>query len=270
MYLVALETSSARGGVALIRVGPDATAERVDELPFAEGLVHGRECNVQLDALLRRRRLRPGDVGAVAVSLGPGSYTGIRVGVTVAKTLAFAMGLPLVPVSSLAVIAGNAASRELAIVPGADPASPPHVSADSTKAGSGELAVVLDGKQGHLYRALFRVDAGNPRRAMDDGVESLQALGDRGFPEIPAGATLIGDGAELALSRLPAGLGYRRGPPPWDWPRAGVLGILAARELEAGAALREREAIHRLQPVYMRLSEAERRFRARALRRGES
>ena len=78
---------------------------------------------------------------------------------------------------------------------------------------------------------------------------------------------LIGDGANLALSMLPAGLGYERGPERWDWPRAGTLGILAARELKSGAALTDREAIHRLQPAYMRVSEAERRFRATTARK---
>ena len=61
--------------------------------------------------------------------------------------------------------------------------------------------------------------------------------------------------------------GYERGPEEWDWPRAGTLGVLAARDLKSGAALTDREAIHRLQPAYMRVSEAERRFRAATARK---
>ena len=82
MLSLALETSSLRGGVAILR-GSSCLEESI----FKEGLQQGRELIQRVSDLLRRVGQEPGDLGAIAVSKGPGSYTGIRVGVTAAKTL---------------------------------------------------------------------------------------------------------------------------------------------------------------------------------------
>src|SRR5882672_7052827 len=102
MILLAIETSSARGSLALFRED-----EPIGSAPFPEGLVHGREITVHLAEMMDRLRLAPRDLGALAVGVGPGSYTGIRVGVTAAKTLAFALKVPVIAVSSLQAIAAN-------------------------------------------------------------------------------------------------------------------------------------------------------------------
>ena len=107
MILLAVETSSARGSLAL-REG----SRPVREVLFEEGLVHGREVTARLDELLRLEGLGPGAIGAIAVGIGPGSYTGIRVGVTAAKSLAFALRIPIVAESSLLVLAAGAAAPD--------------------------------------------------------------------------------------------------------------------------------------------------------------
>src|SRR5262245_281539 len=124
--VLAIETSSAQGSLALLE-GPALLEETV----FPEGLVHGRELTVHLESLMARLGLAPRSIQAIAVGVGPGSYTGIRVGVTAAKTLALALRVPLLARSSLEVIASAALGSR------AGPGPPP-------------VVPVIDGKQRHL------------------------------------------------------------------------------------------------------------------------
>ncbi len=234
MYLLALETSSAQGSIALHR-----DEDLVEECRFDEGLVHGREVIPRIRAMLRSHDLDVTDIEAIGVSIGPGSYTGVRVGVTAAKTLAYALGAAVVPVSSLEVIAASAADSV----------------ADGTT-----LVVVVDGKQRHLYVAVFEVAGGEVARLADDHLVDLRdprALAER----ISAGATLVGDGVDLLLDALPDAAASRvsRADRVSDVPRAAVLGRIASRAHRSGGGLRDRVSVHALAPVYLRASEAERR-----------
>jgi tRNA threonylcarbamoyl adenosine modification protein YeaZ len=266
MLLLAIETSSARGSLALLD-GRSLLAEA----PFPEGLVHGREITVHLEAMMERLALPAARLEAVAVGLGPGSYTGMRVGVTAAKTLAFALRIPLLVESSLQVIAA-AALR----------APPPPGSSSPLR-----IAVSVDGKQRHLYLARFRIEEteAGPRlvREVEERVVELPraALGGRERvrpgpappgpaalpPELEAalrdlllpGTVVVGDGADALLAACGPSSAVR-GPREWDWPRASVLGALAAERIEASPPRFDPEAVHRLVPIYLRLSQAERLF----------
>jgi len=253
MAILAVETSSARGSLALLRVsGPDDGL--VEELVFPEGLVHGRELALRTEELMRRHDLKPSELEGVAVSCGPGSYTGIRVGVTAAKSLAFALNCAVIPVSSLEVIAANA---------------------DRPSEGEGDrrgdICVILDGRQGHLYRALFRfgdAESGDGLvRALDDEVVDLERLRAGELPGVSAPAFLIADGADLALETLAdAARELERGPRDWDLPGAFRLGQIALRRWRKGDVVRDRGEIHALEPSYLRPSEAERRLAEKSMR----
>jgi tRNA threonylcarbamoyladenosine biosynthesis protein TsaB len=258
MQILAIETSSARGSLALW-----SHSGLVEELVFPEGLVHGREVMVRLDELTCRHALAPRDIDAIAVSAGPGSYTGIRVGVTVAKSLAYALGCAVIPVSSLEVISwnvttGNAGDSKESDCSRADP-----------------VAVLLDGRQGQLYRGVFRCsdvrDGLGVDRLLDDGVEALETLQGGRFPGLDAPMLLIGEGAELALETLTnahADHGLVRGPVSWDLPRAAGLAAIAGQRWNSDReVLRDVAAVHSLEPVYLRPSEAERRLGERGAAR---
>lgn len=113
-WVLALESSTANGGVALIREGEEARA-----LHLAEGLRHGRELMPAAAAILAQAGLKVGDLWGIAVSAGPGSYTGVRVGVMSAKAMAYGSGCRLTAVSSLAALAfslglnGSAANGDI-------------------------------------------------------------------------------------------------------------------------------------------------------------
>lgn len=102
-WLLALESSTPHGGAALLNNGVRADAIRLEE-----GLRHGRELVSSAARLLERHNLTPGELRGVAVSEGPGSYTGIRVGVMAAKALAYGAGIAMASVSSLAALAQTA------------------------------------------------------------------------------------------------------------------------------------------------------------------
>ena len=251
MLFLATETSSSRGSLALFL---DRRCLR--EVPFPEGLVHGREIAAKLRQLLDAEGLGPRALGGVAVSIGPGLYTGCRVGVTAAKTLAFALGIPLVALSSLDVLAATAF----------DAASRGSAGPESTTQGGArpmKLAPILDGRRGFFYGALFRPAtisdsaAGEPivtsvREAPDQvgRVEQLKGL-------LDPGTWISGDGADGLLEVLgddPLQKELVRAPADWDLPTARALGELAWREFDNPL---DEEAMHRLEPSYLRPSEPE-------------
>lgn len=114
----------------------------------------------EIDDLVREAGLRPRDVRAVAVGCGPGSYTGVRIGIASAKTFAWALGIPIYAVSSLEALAYGAWRGIAAEGPSVD-------------AGSIWIVPVLDARRGQAYSALFQTakdDAADWRRLADDSI----------------------------------------------------------------------------------------------------
>ncbi len=135
-WLLALESSTAHGGSALLRDG-----EAVASFLLEEGLRHGRELTASAEALLAGQGLKAGDLWGVAVSAGPGSYTGVRVGVMAAKALAWGAGARLAAVSSLAALA------QTAIL--------------SKQAGEGDfIYAAQDARRDEVYAGLYRAENG--------------------------------------------------------------------------------------------------------------
>ncbi len=92
-------------------------------LESGEGRDHARKLGVFVDEILRGNGLRPDELSAVAVGAGPGSYTGLRIGVSLAKGLCYGLGIPLIAVGSLEALAHTAAEDiEAGIVDPGDPA----------------------------------------------------------------------------------------------------------------------------------------------------
>lgn len=162
---------------------------------------------------------------AIAVSIGPGSFTGLRVGVGVAKGMAFAGGLRVASVPTLEALAAVAEAPPGALV-----------------------CAALDARKREVYAAEFEATGGTPRRRTADEVLSPQALAER----LRDGTVLVGDAAEV----YPEALGGRAGLRPFSThhPRGGVVARLGAARLRGGEAA----DLATLEPVYVRLPEAER------------
>ena len=126
---VAIETSGRIGSVAVVRDGAIVAEEQ-----FPHGLAHAAQIVPILDRLTRAQGWRPRDVAELYVSVGPGSFTGLRIGVTLAKTMALATGVRVVAVPSARVLVENA------------PPDARHV------------VIVLDAKREQIFTARFERD----------------------------------------------------------------------------------------------------------------
>lgn len=114
MIILALDTATAYTCVALL--DDDAlVAER-----WVPSTSHSRSLLPSIEDLLGQSRVCLDDLGLIGVGLGPGSFTGLRIGLTLAKTLAFARGLPLIGVSTLDALAHNATEQDILICPALD------------------------------------------------------------------------------------------------------------------------------------------------------
>jgi tRNA threonylcarbamoyladenosine biosynthesis protein TsaB len=217
--ILAVETATRAVGVALLR------GEAVIEEAGSEGREPPSERLLPaIDEVLRAARIEVAALEAFAVSVGPGSFTGLRVGLATVKGLAFPGARPVAAVATLEALA----------FPALD--------------GTGPVAALLDARRGEVYAAVFAADGSVLWR---DAVLAPEALAAR----LPAGTRIVaGEGAapaaELA-ARLRAGalvLG-----PPHGRASAAAVGVLGARALARGEGLPP----ERVEPRYVRRAEAE-------------
>ncbi|MGH0032519.1 MAG: tRNA (adenosine(37)-N6)-threonylcarbamoyltransferase complex dimerization subunit type 1 TsaB [Myxococcota bacterium] len=170
--LLALETASGRGSVALETGGEIRERVLPPDRATAESLLPA------IDALLAEAGLRLDAVGGFAVSIGPGSFTGLRIGVATVKGLCFGSDLPVVPVPTLAALALGAAP------------------------GPGPVVAVLDARRDELYAAGYADPADPEPDVLAEGLYAGAELAER----LPAGARLVGDAAGLSCVPLRRGL----------------------------------------------------------------
>jgi tRNA threonylcarbamoyladenosine biosynthesis protein TsaB len=225
--ILAIETSSNLGGVALL----DGEAVRGCVLAWMAG-AHSRRLLADVDELLRREELKVADLDLLVASLGPGSFTGLRIGWATIKGLSLASGVPMVGASSLLVLAGAAAACEGLVCP------------------------ALDARKGELYTALYRMRSGSCEPVLPECVIA-PARWLAHVAEVAQGAPVLWLGAgarqyaELLLAGSPAG--SRLLGPAFDAPDPVRLALLG-REQARAAGPADAAAI---EPNYLRASEAE-------------
>ncbi len=222
---LALETSGRDGSLALVDDGA-----LLDHRLFPHGLKHAAELIPLIDESFRRQGRTPRDLRAVFVSVGPGSFTGLRIGVTVAKTLAFALDIPIVAVPSLRVLAENA------------PIDARH------------LLVVLDAKRGQVFAGGFeRIDG----HWIERGPARLDFLSKM----IAAAARplhLMGEGLAFHRAAIPDDPTVIVTPPDLWRGRAETVARLGLILAAAGQFADP----DRLTPIYLRKPEAEEKYEA--------
>jgi tRNA threonylcarbamoyladenosine biosynthesis protein TsaB len=229
VIVLGIETSGPRAGVALI-VG-DRTRERL----FDAHRALGAELAPTIQAILDDEGLGPDSPpDLVAVDIGPGSYTGLRVGLAAAKGLAFAWGRPLVGVraiDALAVQAPSAASRVLC---------------------------AIDAQRGEVYHASYERKDGRPSQI---GAPSLDEPGALARALAATGdLVVIGDAAQQVAAALAGTRRIETAPEDLAWPTPRLIAELGRERHLAGI----RDDALGLAPVYYRASEAEERRRKRA------
>lgn len=180
-----------------------------------------------IEDLLKRTGLDTGRLDAVAIVKGPGSFTGLRVGLATAKGLALAAGCPLLGVSSLRCLAMQVPFASLPV------------------------CAVIDARKKEVYTALYRWESGRPLPLSDERVLAPEAL----LAELPDETLFVGGGAavyQTLIVRRMAGRAHFA-PALLNHPRAGTAAILALAEWESGRRLSPEELV----PTYLRPSEAE-------------
>jgi tRNA threonylcarbamoyladenosine biosynthesis protein TsaB len=167
---LAIETSGRNGSVALVDAGRVLAEES-----FPHGLKHAAGLLPLIDQLMHQHRWEPADLQELYVSEGPGSFTGLRIGVTLAKTLSLATGARIVPVPSLQVLARNA---------------PPQAR---------HVIVVLDAKRDQIFTARYERDDQHWLEHEQAHLDSLPAVLSRS----PRPVYLIGEGVPFHKQFLP-------------------------------------------------------------------
>jgi tRNA threonylcarbamoyladenosine biosynthesis protein TsaB len=227
MKILAIETSTYAGSIAV--VGDDAI---LGEYYFNIGPVHTEKLIPSIDWLLSELGMVKSDLSGVAVSLGPGSFTSLRVGISTAKGICYSLGIPLVGVSSLKALAMNLPFAPYNICP------------------------VIDARKGEVFTSLFRFTNGELERILEDIVVSPEGL----VEIIKDNTIFVGDGALLYKDYLEdnLGSGIMFSPINTNFPRASNLALS-----EIGKFKEDRDnkyiydEIMNLTPHYLRKSEAE-------------
>ena len=230
MLILAFETSAKAGSVALLQ---DRTL--LAESYCNTGLTHSQTIMPMAQDLITRCGYTAKDIDAVAVAAGPGSFTGVRIGVAAAKGFAWGGQLPCYGVSTL-----HAMALGLGIT-------------------DGYVLAAMDARREQVYTALFHAGKGKLTRCTEDRAISLQALGEE-IKNLKEPVFLVGDGSILCYNTLkdiqPA---LALMPEHRMHQRAAGVGLAAMEQIAAGdpgdgAALT---------PNYLRLSQAERERLAR-------
>ncbi len=201
---------------ALLATGREEPPERVSRGP---GEWRGEEIVALLDALCRRHGLDWSDLDALAVTVGPGSFTGIRTAVAVARALSLAADLPVHPVGTLEALA--LAGRERAL--------------------DRPLAAVIPGKRGTVYAQCF---AGDGTVRTEPGSLPAAELAAR----LPAQAVVVAPEAEAVAALLGPHHAVHTA-----LPEAEAVAALARRRMAAGLPA---VAGHLLEPLYLRAADA--------------
>jgi len=223
MRVLAVETSTLSGGAALLD-------ERVvGEYMLDVRVTHSERLMTAIDQLLGDAGWTVRDLEGIAVTVGPGSFTGLRVGLSTVKGLALALAIPVAAVPTLDAMAAMLPYAALPVCP------------------------VLDARKREVYASLYRWDGLGMRRQWDYLAISPDDLARR----LDEPVIVVGDGAHAIDSPW-----ARRVEPPRRGPAPAVVGALGRTRLALGDTVAAADLV----PIYLRPSEAELKRRGAAVR----
>jgi len=193
------------------------------------GLTHSQTALPMVEKLLEQTATALGDIDVFAVTTGPGSFTGLRIGISAIKGMAMAMDKPCAGVSTLAALAAGAGLFHEYI------------------------CSAMDARRGQVYTAIFQNIAGGASRVRQDQALSIEALGEE-LAELSSSVLLVGDGAALCFEALEKPSYLSLAPERFLHQRASAVGALAQEVARNGQLVSAGE----LAPIYLRLPQAER------------
>ncbi len=229
MTILGVDTSAVAASAAVIKDG-----KVISEAYLNTGLTHSQTVMVLIDSALNNASVSFSDIDAVAVSAGPGSFTGIRIGVSAVKGLCFTGNKPCCSVSTLEAMANSADIDGFIICP------------------------VMDARCNQVYTALFRKTENGIERLVDDAPLKLDELYEK-LKDFNEKILLIGDGADLSYKYLSEkGIDVRNFSEVFKYQHASGVAITALRHYNKGEGF---ISASELVPSYLRLSQAERELK---------
>lgn len=218
MIVLSLNTSTKQYSLALLE-----SETVLGEYLFTSGSSHFRDLMPCLDDLLKKTALTPGQLEGVTVAIGPGSFTGIRVGLAVAKGLSHCLGIPIIGVSTLSALASQIPwARE-------------------------DICPLVTSRKGEVFAALFRRDPDNHLTRIEEDA-SLKVVD---LPVLIKRKTIIIGNDFIAqgpLVKQYVGKNALLAPPNLWNLRASSIGVLALQRLEQGNS----DSVSELVPLYLR------------------
>ena len=225
MLILAFETSAKAASAALLE-GNKLLGESYQNT----GLTHSQTLMVMAEDMLKQCGKTVQDIDAVAVAEGPGSFTGVRIGVAAAKGFAWGRELPCYGISTLEAMAVSLGAYQ------------------------GHICACMDARRNQVYNAIFRADGAAPWRLTEDRAISLAELKEE-LEHIDGPIFLVGDGAGLTHRTLAPDIPELILPPEHRMHQRAVGVALLAEEKARAGNVGDGNA---LTPNYLRLSQAER------------
>lgn len=228
MKILAIDTSAKAASAALLE-----DEKLLGEFYTHSGLTHSQTLMPMVEQLLDCCRITLADIDVMALSAGPGSFTGLRIGMAAVKGMAFAQNTPCVKVSTLEGLCYNLPEF------------------------SGLLCPVMDARCGQVYNALFRSEGGALHRLTEDRALPIKELEGELWPH-GREVLLLGDGAALCHQAFSM-WGARLAPEGVRYQRASSVALLGEQAAKEGKTV----PVGELAPVYLRLPQAERELKKR-------
>lgn len=167
-YILNIETATKRCSVSIAKEGKTIVCNEIAE----EGYSHAERLHVFIEESIAKAGISYSDLAAIAVSQGPGSYTGLRIGVSAAKGLCYALGIPLIAVDTLKALAAQVSVESGLIVP------------------------MLDARRMEVYSAVFTADLESKRAIL------AEVITEDSFQEFEETLYFVGDCAEKCKTVL--------------------------------------------------------------------
>jgi tRNA threonylcarbamoyladenosine biosynthesis protein TsaB len=224
LKILGIETSTLAGGIALM-----SDAGLIAEYRLHVEIRHSERILIAVDHILTESQTPLSDLDAIAVSIGPGSFTGLRVGLATAKGLLMAIGKPIVLVTTLEAMAASFPYSKMPVVP------------------------LIHARKDEVYWSLFDLQEGLPRRLHPDAAASPEEMLNQiaGLKEV----LFVGDGAlkrrDLIVEKRPEGAFFP--PRALQFPSAAAVAELGLSKLSKGETTDPAEAV----PLYLKASTAE-------------
>ena len=230
MKILALDTSAKSASAALVEDGTIKGENFINTM-----LTHSETLMSMTDYLLKNTKTALNEIDCFAVTCGPGSFTGLRIGIAAVKGMAFALQKPCVAVSALASMAYN-------------------ISGENTV-----VCAVMDARRSQVYNALFDVSEKEPVRLCEDRALQIDELTEE-LKNIDKKIVLVGDGAKLCFDKMSDKLNnITLANENVRYQRASSVGMAAEKLYANGQVLTPSQ----LMPKYLRLPQAQRELIAK-------